>query len=451
MDGDELRIVRSQDWLGGMLKDHGAAARKLAAEIQAGMHKKRQGLLQKNKGLLNTLVLEHQDARATLYEMFPTGEQVRVQAASRVLKDRDGALKTACTGLRETWTGQLRRHFLEDSAAILARGRQLAQREDRMKDFFGTSPGLWDLEEGLWNSIDWDGIEAARTYLERYPELRELARRLGKSWAPQQAPRKIPRISTIRESKDEARGRSELLGYQEGRDLEQTLPSEFALLADPVLRDLFLQRFADGRLNNRAYHTHEETEADRGRRTVVYDEEPQARIQGPVILCVDTSGSMVGEPEQCAKALALLFGGICLEEGRKAYLIAFSTETRTFDLTQPGSNLPELSRFLAGGFHGGTDLRPALAASAELLMRDDFKHADIVVLSDFKVPKILIKKANLVQLFRSDRLSRIHGISVNDYGLSDDLHLFDSTWYFSVERPGRQGGIAEAEFRKNSL
>lgn len=435
----------------GILAKHPGAARMLARELDRGISRSRDKVLRKLAPLVRSCVQDRDQERSTLQGMISMAPYHEVLRAAGELTQREDELTKILQGLRQTWKRRLQKELHADEAAIHARARQLASREEKIKDFFGTSPGLWDLEEGAWNDIDWTGIEMARDYLKRYPELRELARRLGRSWAPARKPRRIPRLMVVQEARDEAMGRSELVAYQEGKDLEQTLASEFALLSDPALSDLFLQRYADGRLNCRAYHTHEETVSDRGRKIVVYDEEPQAREQGPVILCVDTSGSMIGEPEQCAKALALLFGGICIEEGRKAYLIAFSSKIRTFDLSNPATTLGELSRFLAGGFHGGTDLRPALAHAAELLLGENFMHADILVLSDFKVPKLLIKKAGLVHLFRTDRQSRIHGISVNEEGLNDDLNLFDSTWHFAIERPDRAGGISEQQFRKNSL
>ena len=47
--------------------------------------------------------------------------------------------------------------------------------------------------------------------------------------------------------------------------------------------------------------------------------------KGPIIVCVDTSGSMQGTPENIAKTVTFALSKIAIEEERKCYLISFST------------------------------------------------------------------------------------------------------------------------------
>ncbi|POB66811.1 protein viaA, partial [Vibrio vulnificus] len=56
--------------------------------------------------------------------------------------------------------------------------------------------------------------------------------------------------------------------------------------------------------------------------------------KGPFVLCVDASGSMSGFPEQSAKAMAYALMQIALAEGRDCYVILFSTEQITYELTK---------------------------------------------------------------------------------------------------------------------
>ncbi len=51
-----------------------------------------------------------------------------------------------------------------------------------------------------------------------------------------------------------------------------------------------------------------------------YDEQPRQPY-----LCVDTSGSMGGFNEQCAKAFCLALMRIALAENRRCYIMLFST------------------------------------------------------------------------------------------------------------------------------
>ena len=48
-----------------------------------------------------------------------------------------------------------------------------------------------------------------------------------------------------------------------------------------------------------------------------------AAEQGPILLCLDTSGSMQGEPEAVAKAVALEAARAALRQGRRCVLFAF--------------------------------------------------------------------------------------------------------------------------------
>ena len=46
--------------------------------------------------------------------------------------------------------------------------------------------------------------------------------------------------------------------------------------------------------------------------------------QGPIILCLDTSGSMMGAREVVAKAVAVACIRAAVHQGRKCFLYAFS-------------------------------------------------------------------------------------------------------------------------------
>lgn len=62
-----------------------------------------------------------------------------------------------------------------------------------------------------------------------------------------------------------------------------------------------------------------------------YDEQPR----GPFIVCVDTSGSMGGFNEQCAKAFCTALMRIALAENRRCYIMLFSTEIVRYELSGP--------------------------------------------------------------------------------------------------------------------
>ncbi len=80
---------------------------------------------------------------------------------------------------------------------------------------------------------------------------------------------------------------------------------------------------------------------------------------GPIIICLNTSGSMSGASENIAKALTLCLSSRAVSQKRKCYLINFSTSIKTLDLTPP-KGIRDLIDFLKMSFHGGNDVAPAL-------------------------------------------------------------------------------------------
>src|SRR5690606_9820024 len=107
-------------------------------------------------------------------------------------------------------------------------------------------------------------------------------------------------------------------------------PSELALLADPETSILFDLKYVESRLMcfdmqgiQRVQQHHHKEEL----RSV-----EEAAKQGPMVICVDTSGSMSGMPETVAKAVALFIAGKARQQKRACYLINFSTGIETLDL-----------------------------------------------------------------------------------------------------------------------
>lgn len=109
--------------------------------------------------------------------------------------------------------------------------------------------------------------------------------------------------------------------------------------------------------------------------------------KGPAIICIDTSGSMNGEPEDIAKSLSLFILLECIKEKRSCYIISFSISIECLDLTKIDDKgvLNKFLNFLGHSFHGGTDFEPCLDHALEILENKSFKNADVLVISDFYV------------------------------------------------------------------
>ncbi len=133
-------------------------------------------------------------------------------------------------------------------------------------------------------------------------------------------------------------GQDEVVGIELGNDISRMLPVELSKLSDPSLEDSFYQRFADGRLFQ-------------------YELRATANdARGPVVVVVDESGSMTGDPVANAKAFALAMAWIARHQKRWICLVGFAGGTEgNYFVQQPGeSNVEGLINWLAHFYSGGT-------------------------------------------------------------------------------------------------
>ena len=174
--------------------------------------------------------------------------------------------------------------------------------------------------------------------------------------------------------------KEEISGVTLGRDLENVLPQELALLDDKDFSILFDLKFAENRLfcfEKQGYIDNVES------KTTTLDRQKEVEDKkGPIILCIDTSSSMSGTPETIAKAIALFMAKRAMDTKRECFLINFSVGIHTLDLTPP-NGLFELMDFLEMSFSGGTDAMPALKAGLKKMREEHYKKADLLMISDF--------------------------------------------------------------------
>ena len=207
-----------------------------------------------------------------------------------------------------------------------------------------------------------EGLGALAELLERRPDLVRIADALGSLEATERAGRGVERG-----------GRSGVVGVQTSGDIAQALASDLALLGDPETEDLFLARWFEYQLLE-LQHSGE-----------LHGPPVAERRAGPIIACVDTSGSMIGAPEELAKAATLAVVRRALRAGRRALVVLFggkgSLETIALD---PGrADAAKLFRFLFASFHGGTDFDGAILHALGLRARaPGFQRADILLVTD---------------------------------------------------------------------
>ena len=191
-------------------------------------------------------------------------------------------------------------------------------------------------------------------------KLKKLARMLGRF-----------RLMAIHSQKSTINhGLDEVYDMETGSDLEKVLPSELVNLCHPVLKKQFQRKFTEGQLLQ--YNL-------RGRENAG---------KGPIVCCVDSSGSMEGDRELWAKAVALALLEIAQMQKRPFAVIFFGSAweaLETIEIQKGEQNILDKVIQIAEYFlNGGTDFEKPLNAAIELSEKTEFKKADIVFVADGK-------------------------------------------------------------------
>lgn len=222
-------------------------------------------------------------------------------------------------------------------------------------------PGIgWSGAPGALERTLLEQLDGLTTLLQNLDQLQHLADALGRLEDP------TTERGTLQG------GREEVVGVTMGGEVANALPSELALLADEDTEDLFYQRLIEHRLVSLELTGQGDQGAADGDK------------KGPVIACIDTSGSMEGAPELAAKALVLAVCRRVLPRRRTVHLILFGGEgERTEIRLQRGrGGLESLLKFLLTGFRSGTDFDGPLLRAMDLLEEDELHRADILVVTD---------------------------------------------------------------------
>ena len=267
-------------------------------------------------------------------------------------------------------------------------------------------------------------------FLNEQPELKRLAEQLGRSREAKSIPRNDAQMETFRTMvREPATVPEQVDGLQQSDDILRLLPPELATLGITELEYEFYRRLVEKQLLT--YRLHGESWREKViERPVVhkdYDEQPR----GPFIVCVDTSGSMGGFNEQCAKAFCLALMRIALAENRRCYIMLFSTEIVRYELSGP-QGIEQAIRFLSQQFRGGTDLASCFRAIMERLQSREWFDADAVVISDFIAQRLPDDVTSKVKELQRVHQHRFHAVAMSAHGKPGIMRIFDHIWRFDT-------------------
>ncbi|MGB2222240.1 VWA domain-containing protein [Neptunomonas sp.] len=300
-------------------------------------------------------------------------------------------------------------------------------------DTLGLDLGIFfDQSKGKLSEQDFKEFQRWANYLAEDEGVQSLCSLLGRVRQIQQS-EKLERVKAVQAFEvnvPDINSKEEIVGIRLGRDLEHVLPSEKALLSDPDTSLLFDLKYVESRLmcfdmqGMQAQKVHAEIELEQ--------QVTEQEKQGPIVICVDTSGSMQGMPETIAKAVTLFMANKARSEQRPCYLINFSTRISTLDLNCEWA-IKNVIDFLKMSFSGGTDVAPALNQSLKVMQKDEYHNADLLVISDFimgGLPSSVLKEIEKLRV----NGNRFYSLVVGEAFMSNRLKsLFDQEWIYDPQ------------------
>ncbi len=316
----------------------------------------------------------------------------------------------------------------------------------------------WDSLQGHLQSRGWSEARRIGALLDRLPELSRFIDAVGRAQRrddlPQaaqaqsraDAPRPLVAVAITTHLVDQP---SEVRGVKRSGQLARMLASEAAMVRHPVLRRLWRARFAEQQLltyEDAAVLTQWQLRPDASARAPAAPrDEPLG--QGPMLVCLDTSGSMRGAPENVAKACVLQALRSAHATGRACRLLAFggAGELLEQELALTPQGLDHLLAMMAQSFDGGTDVQTPLERAIQLVQGAQFALADILIVSDGEFG---VTPATLESLRRCKKALglRVHGILIGDRETIGLLEVCDQLhWVRAWRRYATAPGDAYAD------
>lgn len=291
---------------------------------------------------------------------------------------------------------------------------------------------FWDLSKGNLIESDINTLISWVEFLKKNKEIMELCNLLGKmkKYNKELIKEKISRTIKYDIKVPDKNSNEEISGIKLGKSIEYLLPNELALLNDSELEELFDLKYVEEKLMLFDYDSYINIEQEKKVEEFIESEKDEEK--GPIIICVDTSGSMSGAPERIAKAIAFCISSKAISENRPCLLINFSTSIEVIEFNK--FNLfTDILNFLKKSFNGGTDLIPALKYSLDKIENEKFEKADVLILSDFILDNIenkIFKKINNAKKLGN----RFYSISIGNLFMNKNLkNIFTKQWVYNPD------------------
>ena len=301
------------------------------------------------------------------------------------------------------------------------------QQLQRMKELaIRRNKNNWEHRVKEWGLADYKQRKKVEKLVYSYPALAEIVRTMGREQPPKhedEMDNTIKRYLPLLPSPPKPV--VEIEEVSNGNDLRHVLPVEMAIMADPETEDFFYLKYATKKLQLFANKPKEQSQM----KTEQTKEKKPRLEKGPIIVSLDTSGSMSGKRIQLAKTLLLQLLRMAKKQKRKCYLISFSVRAQTLDLSLPGS-WRKLNDFLDNSFTGGTDGEEMLKDALRMLQTSNFSMADVLIISDFYFSVPQPKTRDKMNKERA-KGTRFYGLKIHS-GSNAYNSILDKIWSVQI-------------------
>lgn len=367
------------------------------------------------------------------YESLHPSEKDQIERVYRdLLAQWDARLQSKILNFQMRKLKEEKQGFKEKLEAKVQEFQKLSS---LVKPFTDHISKYWDMSRALWEDATLDLVERYDALLKDERELQKLAELLGRLRKAEIETEEASYEKTVsyKEWVKDPSMRTEIVGVSSSNDLNNLLPSEVALFGDETEWQ-FLKRFADESLQVNHFEDRRLIKSNK-----VFSESYQRvkkKEKGPFIVCVDTSGSMEGEPERIAKVLCFGILKMAASDQRRAYLINFSSGIQTIDLLNLVDSIDEVAAFLQKSFRGGTDISLALSEALKQLETHQYRDADVLVISDFIMYRISDDLSQAMQKQQHNNGTQFHSLVITDQANEEVIEQFDNVWSYDPDQKG---------------
>ena len=283
----------------------------------------------------------------------------------------------------------------------------------------------WGMMGGEWNEYDFERLRHLVELQKDYPQLTKIANVMGRIVSPEGNTSMW--VGTGNVNAIEHSTKSDIQGITSSSRIDSLLPTEIVQMADDDFQELFLLKYTTGTLQN---FLHKSEQLTPNRRL----ERKRAKQAGPMIVCIDTSGSMKGIPSNIARSLILKLLHLSESQHRAMFVIAFSVSARPIDAHRERAKLLD---FFAHDPSGNTDATKMLIQVMTLLEQTPtYMSADVLLIGDFRMPLV---SPSILQQMQNHRQagSRFYGLQLGEYQENIWMPHFDTIYKIGYKVPIR--------------